>query len=92
MDEQIAVKPKWNIEKLAFTILSVFTVVLPFFFIPSKYFPYQLGKGVLISTAVLLALTIYLISLIKEGRIELPKNLLLLSIFLIPAVSLVSVI
>src|SRR3989344_2884708 len=92
MDEHIIeIKSrKWSLEKISFLILSVFLVILPFFFIPSRFFPYQLGKGLLISVAILVIFIVYLISIIKEGKITIPNNLFFLSVIIIPIVFLLS--
>lgn len=86
------VKSSLSLERLSYLIIVVTVVLIPFFFVPLRYFPYQLGKGLLISSAILASFIIYLISLIKSGKISIPKNLFFLSVFLLPIVALLSAI
>lgn len=79
--------------KLGKTTALVFGIVaflMPFFFVPSAAFPFQLGKGVLIAFATVLATVLFIITVIKDGKLVMPKNLFFLSVLLIPAVFLVS--
>ena len=79
-----------KLEKISFIILGVLIFLLPFFFIPAASFPLLLSKNTLLSTGIVIALALYIISLIKAGEVRVPKNLFLLSAVLLPAVFFVS--
>jgi tetratricopeptide (TPR) repeat protein len=96
MDEispaSVHVVRKASLEKISFIILGVVALILPFFIIPSQYFGIGLSKGLLVSVGVLASFAMYLISLIRDGRFEFPKNLAILSVLLVPLVFFVSAI
>lgn len=79
-----------GVEKIAYTLLGVVVFLLPFFVIPSVAVPIPMSKSLLLFIGVLLTAVVYIISVINEGRILLPKNLLSLSVILLPVVFLIS--
>lgn len=58
-------------------LLSLAIFLLPFFVLPYTVLPAELNKSYLAYFAVILATVFYLASRLKEGRVLLPKNLLL---------------
>lgn len=90
---QSTVSPKsGSASKFTYWILAVFGFLLPFFFIPSASYPLQLGKGMFMTIAIVLAIISFIVSTIKDGKVVVPKNLFFLSVFLIPVVFLFSAI
>jgi len=83
-------KNKVGIEQIAYFILGGLALLLPFFLIPSRFVGVGLSKGLLISLGAVFALAFFIISTIKSGQIEVPKNLMFLSAFLIPVSFLLS--
>jgi tetratricopeptide (TPR) repeat protein len=78
--------------KIGYWVLAGAVFLLPFFFIPTNVVPVQLAKGLLLLAAVIIAVVFYIVSVIKEGNITVPKNLFFLSVLIIPLVALVSAI
>lgn len=76
--------------KIAYGVLAGAVFLLPFFFIPTAVVPVQLAKGLLLLAAIIVAVVFYLVSVIKEGTITVPKNLFFLSVLIIPVVALLS--
>lgn len=91
VQNQTTVK-KISIEQVAYFILGGLALLLPFFLIPSRFVGLGLSKGLLISLGSVFALAFFIISVIKNGQIEVPKNLMFLSAFLIPIAFLLSAI
>lgn len=83
---------KIGIEQIAYFILGGLALLLPFFLIPSRFVGLGLSKGLLISLGAVFALAFFIISTIKSGQIEVPKNLMFLSTALIPVAFLLSAI
>ena len=79
-----------KIEKIAFVVLGLVMFLLPFFFIPNSAVFVAVSKGLLVYLGVVIALALFFISLIKEAKISLPKNLFSLSVIILPIVFLVS--
>jgi cytochrome c-type biogenesis protein CcmH/NrfG len=79
-----------KIEKVAFVVLGLVMFLLPFFFIPNPAVFVAVSKGLLVYLGVVIALALFFISLIKEAKISLPKNLFSLSVIILPIVFLVS--
>lgn len=78
------------IEKIAYGILGIVLFLLPFFFIPSQVVSLQMSKGLVLSTGVVLALALFIVSLIKSAQVSVPRNLLSLALIILPIVFLVS--
>ncbi|TAL49534.1 tetratricopeptide repeat protein [Patescibacteria group bacterium] len=83
---------KLSLEKISYLVLGVFALILPFFHIPSRLFNISLSKSFLLALAILSAAILYLVTLIREGRLSFQKNLLALSLILVPAIALFSAI
>lgn len=79
-----------KLQKISYWILGFLTFLLPFFFVPSSLMPLQVGKGVILVLAVIASAIFFIISIIRDGKISIPKNLLFLSILLLPLVFLLS--
>lgn len=77
-------------QKMSHGILAILAFVMPFLFVPSAVFPFQLGKGLILAVAIVLATISFIISTIQNGSFLLPKNLFFLSILIIPIVFLIS--
>ncbi len=72
------------VESLGYWIMGILAFLLPFFFIPSTLVPFQMGKGVLVTVGVVLALIFYIVSIIKNGVLQIPTNLFFLGVLLLP--------
>jgi len=57
---------------------------LPFFFIPSKVFSFTFTKVMLLAIASVVPLLLWLISRLKEGKLEIPKGYLFFSAIAVP--------
>jgi tetratricopeptide (TPR) repeat protein len=78
------------LEKIAYLVLGITMFLLPFFFVPSQNYSLQAGKGLLVGIGTVVGLAFYIVSLIKAGKLSLPKSLLFLSLILVPVTSLIS--
>ncbi len=76
-----------NIPSVAILFLVFFA---PIFFIPSMSFSLQSSKSIFISSLVLLSFFIFLISVLKKGKVELPVGKVYLSVVLVPVTILIS--
>jgi tetratricopeptide (TPR) repeat protein len=79
-----------GIAKITYAIVGILALLLPFFFIPSSVMPFQLGKGLFLAIAVSLALVCFIVSLIQEGKVSVPKNLFFLAVLLLPVTTFIS--
>lgn len=83
-------KKNFTPEKLTFIILLVVSFLLPLFFVPSSLLSFQFSKSLLIFGGVTLAFAVFLISILRNGKLELPKNYVFASAGAIVLVSFVS--
>ncbi len=81
-----------RLERLSYWITASIALLLPFFFVPVQTVSFQMAKGLLLAVGVVLALVFFIANLIKEGRLDVPRNLITLSLVLIPAAFLASAI
>lgn len=88
--QQESASKRVSLEQITYFILGGLALLLPFFIIPSSFVGVGLSKGFLISVGIILALSLFIISIIKKGEIEVPKNLIFLSALIIPVVFLMS--
>ncbi len=72
------------IQKGAFAILCAGVSLLAVFFVPNLSVSPIVSKTLLICVSVLVGLIAYIISVIQEGRFFMPRNLLALSVTLLP--------
>ena len=77
-------EPLTAIEKYSLWVLYAMLFLLPLFFIPSLSVPFQFTKTILVFYGVLIAILLFLISSLKTGRLTLPFNNILLSVWLLP--------
>ncbi|PIQ66891.1 MAG: hypothetical protein COV95_01710, partial [Candidatus Zambryskibacteria bacterium CG11_big_fil_rev_8_21_14_0_20_40_24] len=87
---QISRPRKLSLENIPYFVIGVIALIIPFFYIPSIFVGITLSKALLFSVGVITALAFYIITVIKSGKIEAPKNLVSLSIFLVPVAFLIS--
>ncbi len=66
-------------EKFSFFALMGVSFFVPLFVIPSSLFQFQFSKSLLVFTGVVLAFALFLMSVIKEGKIETPRSLVFLA-------------
>ena len=82
--ERIEPKPLSAIETYSLYVLYAMLFLLPLLFIPSLSVPFQFTKTVLVFFGVLIAILLFLVSILKTGRLTLPFNKILLSVWLLP--------
>lgn len=71
-------------------VLFITAFLLPFFFVPTLSVPLDISKTMLLVVGIFLAFSLYLVSVVKRGEIELPGARLLWAVVLIPAVFFIS--
>lgn len=81
---------KGILEKVAYLVLAATAFLLPVFFVPSQAFSFQAGKGLLLTIGVVISLALYILFQIKNSTVSFPKNLLFLSVLLLPVTFVVS--
>ena len=64
-------------------LFIAFVFLLPIFFIPSQVVPFAFGKGLFLSLAVFALTILVLFSILKEGKVSLPKSTSLLGLALV---------
>lgn len=82
--------PTGFLENLAFILLLPLPFLLPLFFIPSTFFPFQFSKMILLSILVLVAFGLWIIARLKDGKFVLPRTSLTFAALAILLVTLVS--
>ena len=73
-DEAGALPRRRGLERIAAAVLLLLAFLLPVFFIPSVAFPFQLSKSLLLSLAVLLAFSLFVIARLRDGAFALPAS------------------
>jgi tetratricopeptide (TPR) repeat protein len=76
--------PRNKLEQLAFHVLSVTLLLLPFFFIPSQGVPFDFTKGMVLFAGTVVALALLLVARLRDGRVAVPKSTVLGALWLIP--------
>src|SRR3989338_9272136 len=71
---------KNRLERVAGRLLLLLAFFVPVFFIPSSVFPFQGGKSLFISLAVIAAFSLWVIARLKDGEFELPQSPLLVAL------------
>jgi tetratricopeptide (TPR) repeat protein len=85
MDEQLSYqRGKTSLEIIAYYFLLAVAILTPFFFLPLKVVSLQTSKGLLMTLGVIVSLSILIISFIRSARVTVPKNMLTLSLVLLP--------
>lgn len=77
------VKKALSVERLPFVLLSVFLFLLPLFFYPLGQLSLEFSKSLFITLVVIASFAVYVVSLLKKGRLELPKNLIFITLALL---------
>ena len=77
-DNAVAVPKEFLWDKIAYIILLIVVFLMPVFFIGSVFLSVDFSKSLFLAVGVALAFTAWGIARIKEGKINLPKNLLFL--------------
>ena len=73
-------------------IIGLFVLIAPILFIPSSAFPFGFTKTLALALAVIAALVLYIITLFKNREIQIPLNIPLLTVWLLPTAYLLSTI
>jgi len=73
-----------ELDTYAFWVILGTLFLLPVFFFPSLSLPFQFTKTAIVFCGVLIAFVLFLISRLKEGRLSVPFNNILFSIWLLP--------
>ncbi len=82
--------PQSRLERIAGRILVLLVFFLPLFFIPSAVFPFQGGKTLFVSLAVIAVFSLFVIARLKDGEFELPQSPLLIALGVLVALSALS--
>lgn len=90
MDESTPQALDSKLTNIASWILIVFAFVMPLFIIPWAIISFEFSKTFLLAAVVIVTACIWLYGVLKEGRIVIPKSMVLGSLFLIPLVTFIS--
>lgn len=74
------------VTKISYWTLATLLFLLPFFFVPSSFVSFQISKGFLVIIGTIIATIFFIISMIRDGKVNVPKNLFILSVVLLPVV------
>ncbi len=77
--EPVAEK-RGGLERVSRVLVLAIALLLPIFFIPSVYVPFQFSKSLLVSGIVLVAFCLWVVARLKDGQFALPQSPLLLSL------------
>jgi tetratricopeptide (TPR) repeat protein len=77
-------------EKIAAFIIGLVVFLIPLFFIPSVFVPFQYAKAVLLILGTLLALFFWFIARIKDGTFIIPWSPTFVALLSIPFLALIS--
>jgi tetratricopeptide (TPR) repeat protein len=78
------------LENIAFYILTWVIAILPIFFIPALIVPFQTTKTAFVFFGILIALLLFVIARLKDGRIMLPNLSAILAMLALPFIYLLS--
>lgn len=78
------------VSRITYIVLGITAFLLPLFFIPSNTVSLATAKGTFFTIGVVAAFAFFVVSLIQEGKFSFPKNLLSLSLILLPLSALIS--
>ncbi len=81
---------KMTASRFSAVVLGAVAVLLPIFFIPSISFSLAIAKMILLSVGVLSAFAAVILSVIQNGEMKIPNNLLTAGLLAIPVAFLVS--
>ena len=73
-----------------YRILMTLIFLVPLFVVPLVYLPLNIGKGGVILMAISAVLIVWLVSRLKDGALIIPDSIILYSLFIIPAIFLIS--
>jgi len=65
---------KFAPEKLSFLILAITAFLVPMFFLPTSILSFQFSKSLLVFLGISLAFIVFLLSVLKSGKFELPTG------------------
>ena len=83
-------KGLFTLNNSPFLVLILTFILLPLFFIPSPFVTFNFSKVILIAVGVILALMLFLINLLKNGNLSIPRHPVFLSLIGIVVVHLIS--
>ena len=81
---------RFSLSRVVRFCVLVVVFLLPLFFIPGAEVPVGMSKSLLFIIGSAFCLALYIVYLIREARIAFPKNLLTLSLILLPIVFIIS--
>ncbi len=81
---------KRGIERVASLCLLALIFLLPVFFMPAVSFPFQFSKAIFLSIGVLVVFCIWVIARLRDGRFVIPSSPILMSLFVVVALSALS--
>ena len=64
------------LDKISFGVIFIMGVLLPVFFLPINGMPLDASKGILVSVAVLLSFSLWLLGRLVDGAFSFPKSIL----------------
>jgi len=81
---------KYSLDRVAAIVLMIIAVLVPFFFIPTLSVTVDMTKTLVLVIGTFIALSAYLISVVKKGEVTLPRTRSLWAVLLIPLAFLIS--
>src|SRR5271168_5053123 len=77
-------------DKLSQITISILVFLLPVFFIPSSLFPFQDDKAFILMLGTMVALFLWIVGRIKEGKINFSLHPVFISLFAIVVITFIS--
>lgn len=83
-------KSMFRLENLPVFFTTLLVFLAPIFFIPSQYFSLQSSKAILVFSLVVVAFFVFLVSILKKGRFDIPVGKMYICAVSVPTVMLIS--
>ena len=94
MEESSAIgwnfRSMFRLENLPSLFVMLLVFLVPLFFIPSSYISVFFSKSILVFSFITIAFFLFLVSVLKKGRIEIPISRMYLTAIAVPVVILIS--
>ncbi len=92
MDTNITTRGAYGLtlEKLGYILVALTVFLLPFFFVPSRFYAVENSKMILLSVGVIGSFFVFLLNTIKRGEFEFPGMKLMWAVLAIPLVFFIS--
>ncbi|MFA6552109.1 MAG: tetratricopeptide repeat protein [Candidatus Paceibacterota bacterium] len=90
--EKVLAEKQGRMDKISFYLIILAVFLCPLLFTPFSYAPLQFGKTILLAIAAIGSFILWIIGRLKDGKFNIPSNLIILGAALVVLVSALSTI